>query len=208
MVDADALAIHLNFLQEAIQPEGDHNASGCYDALQELCASFSVPVVLKETGCGISRETAERGFAAGIRAVDIGGYGGSSWALIESYRADVKTVSGKQLYKLGSLFADWGIPTTVCLAELQTLNKPMIAGGGLRTGIDIAKSLALGATLGGMALPLLQPACEGMKALCEAIDMIHHELLVSLFLTGSRSISDLSHVRYYMHGITKQMLSD
>jgi isopentenyl-diphosphate delta-isomerase len=83
----------------------------------------------------------------------------------------------------------------------------VIAGGGLRTGVDIAKSLALGAMLGGMALPLLQPACEGIETLCEAIDMIHHELLVSLFLTGSKSVSDLSHVRYYMYGTTRQMLS-
>ena len=208
MVDADALAIHLNFLQEAIQPEGDHDASGCYDALKELCTSFSVPVVLKETGCGISRETAEDGFAAGVHAIDIGGFGGSSWALIESYRADQETVAGDQLYKLGSLFADWGIPTVVSLAELQALHKPMIAGGGLRTGVDIAKSLVLGATLGGMALPLLQPACEGIEALCEAVDMIHHELFVSLFLTGSRSVSDLSNVRYYISGTTREMLSD
>ncbi|MDR2855804.1 MAG: type 2 isopentenyl-diphosphate Delta-isomerase [Methanomicrobiales archaeon] len=208
MVDADALAIHLNFLQEAIQPEGDHDASGCYDALEELCTSFSVPVVLKETGCGISRETAMRGFAAGVKAVDTGGFGGSSWALIESYRANQETISGKQLHKLGSLFADWGIPTAVCLAELQPLHKPVIAGGGLRTGVDIAKSLALGATLGGMALPLLQPACDGMKALCETIDVIHHELLVSMFLTGSRCVRDLSDVRYYMYGITRQILSE
>ena len=208
MVDADALAIHLNFLQEAIQPEGDHDASGCYDALEELCTSFSVPIMLKETGCGISRETAERGFTAGVQAIDLGGFGGSSWALIESYRANQETVSGKQLHELGSLFADWGIPTAVCLAELQTLHKPVIASGGLRTGVDIAKSLTLGATLGGMALPLLKPACAGIETLCESIDLIHQELLVSMFLTGAQSVSDFAGMRYYISGTMKQMLID
>ena len=208
MVDADALAIHLNFLQEAIQPEGDHDASACYDALKELCSSFSVPIILKETGCGISREAALQGFTAGISAVDTGGFGGSSWALIESYRADQESTAGRQLHELGSLFADWGIPTTVCLVELQSLHKPVIASGGLRTGIDIAKSIALGAVLGGMALPLLKPACSGIEALCESIDKIHQELLVSMFLTGARSVSDLRDVRYYISGEMKRILSD
>jgi isopentenyl-diphosphate delta-isomerase len=208
MVDADALAIHLNFLQEAIQPEGDHDASGCFDALCELCSSFSVPIILKETGCGISREVAQKGFVAGVSAVDTGGFGGSSWALIESYRAQTETASGKQLHHLGSLFADWGIPTAICLAELQDLKQPVIASGGLRTGIDIAKSIALGAVLGGMALPLLKPACSGIEALRESIDLIHQELLVSLFLTGSKSVADLSNARYYISGNMKEVLRD
>ena len=201
MIEADALAIHLNFLQEAIQPEGDHNATGCFEALRELCSELSVPVIVKETGCGISEETAHLCFEAGVSCIDVGGYGGSSWAAIESFRAGSGEAGrNKRLSDLGLLFRNWGIPTAVSVNEAVRSGGPVIASGGIRTGIDIAKALALGAQLGGMALPLLKPACEGIDALSEKIEMIEQELLIALFLTGHSKVSELKDTRWYATG--------
>lgn len=207
MIDADALAVHLNFLQEAIQPEGDHDASGCLQALDEICRSCTVPVIVKETGCGFSYHTAKQCYAAGAAAVDTGGWGGSSWAMIESYRArDSSEISEQQLEELGQLFADWGIPTAVSVFEVSKLRGPLIASGGLRTGIDIAKALALGADIGGMALPLLKPACTGPDALFETIDSIHRQIQVAMFLSGCKRVSDLAQARCYITGRTRDMI--
>ncbi len=209
MIDADAIAIHLNFLQEAIQPEGDHNAKGCYDALFEVCREIKVPVIVKETGCGISYDVAKKCYGAGASAIDIGGYGGSSWALIESFRANTSEdpENGKILQGLGTLFGNWGIPTAVSIHEVSKCGGPVIASGGLRTGIDIAKSIALGADLGGMALPLLRPACEGFESLCRTIRTIHHQLTIALFLTGKQHVSELKDARWYATGKTREMLN-
>jgi isopentenyl-diphosphate delta-isomerase len=207
MIDADALAIHLNFLQEAIQPEGDHNATGCLEALAELCSDSSVPVIVKETGCGISEETARLCFAAGVSCVDVGGFGGSSWAAIESFRAGNGEAGGDQrLSDLGLLFKDWGIPTAVSISEVVRSGGPVIASGGIRTGIDIAKALALGAQLGGMALPLLKPACEGIDALSGKIETIEQELRIALFLTGHRRVTELAGTRWYGTGPIAHMI--
>ncbi|NLV27492.1 MAG: type 2 isopentenyl-diphosphate Delta-isomerase [Methanomicrobiales archaeon] len=209
MIDADALAIHLNFLQESIQPEGDHNAGGCYSALRNLCNELKVPVIVKETGCGISSETGLRCYGAGAACIDIGGFGGSSWALIESHRSG--SVSGSEdlhLKGLGERFGIWGIPTAVSLFEIKQCNGPVIASGGIRSGIDIAKALALGANAAGMALPLLKPACNGPQALREAIHTIHKELRISMFLTGKSRISELSKVRWYVTGKTRDMIEN
>nr|WP_303715385.1 type 2 isopentenyl-diphosphate Delta-isomerase [Methanoculleus marisnigri] len=201
MIDAQAIAIHVNSLQEAIQPEGDHNAEGGLEALRSLCEEFSYPVIVKETGSGISAGTARVIRGAGASAIDIGGYGGTSWAKIERLRAN-----DSGLADLGEAFLSWGIPTVVSLCEVRTTGGPIIATGGLRSGIDIAKSIALGAELGGMALPLLKPAMESEEALFAAVEAIHRELDVAMFLTGSRSIRDLSHARTYITGLTRQMI--
>lgn len=202
MIDADALAIHLNFLQEAIQPEGDHDAKGCLQALSELCRELSVPVIVKETGCGISEETARLCYNAGAACVDVGGYGGSSWAAIESFRAG----GDQRLSDLGLLFKDWGIPTAVSVTEVVRCGRPVIASGGIRTGIDIAKSLVLGASLGGMALPLLKPACDGIDTLSETIETIEQQLRIALFLTGHTRVSELPDTRWYCTGPTAQLI--
>ena len=207
MIDANALAIHLNFLQESIQPEGDHDAGGCFTALRDLCRDFDVPVIIKETGCGISYETACRCYGAGVACVDIGGYGGSSWALIESHRSGC--ITGKEdhhLKGLGEQFGNWGLPTAVSLHEVKRCEGPVIASGGIRTGIDITKALVLGADLAGMALPLLKPACDGTDALRETIRNIHQELRISMFLTGKTRISELSKARWYVTGQTRDMI--
>jgi len=205
MIRADAIAIHLNFLQEAIQPEGDHNAAGCLAAIQELCSVSRVPVIVKETGCGISAETAKKCWGAGVRVIDIGGWGGTSWAAVESVRADECGKAG-QLKTLGENFACWGLQTVVSLAEVLACGGPVIASGGVRSGMDIAKACALGADLCGMALPLLKPTMESDEALSDAINAIHQELTATMFLTGSSKISDLRRARMFITGKTRQMI--
>jgi isopentenyl-diphosphate delta-isomerase len=207
MVKGDAIAIHLNFLQEAIQPEGDHDATGCLEALRSLCEDFKYPVIIKETGSGISGRTAHAVFGAGVKAIDIGGWGGTSWAAIESIRADESPTAGdKRLISLGKEFIDWGIPTVVSLCDVSRTGGPVIATGGLRSGIDIAKAVVLGADLSGMALPLLKPAIESEQSLYVAIDTIEHQLKVAMFLTGSRTIADLKSKHAIITGTTREMV--
>lgn len=207
MIGADALAVHLNFLQEAIQPEGDHDASGCFAAIEELCRDFRTPVIVKETGCGISAATARKCWGAGVSAIDIGGWGGTSWAAVEAVRAGEGTGSRDQaLMSLGEAFSDWGIPTVVSLAEVLATGGPVIASGGIRSGLDIAKSLAFGADLCGMALPLLRPAMESDEALVQIVEGIHRELTAAMFLTGSAGIIDLRSAPVYLTGRTRQMI--
>ncbi len=207
MIEADALAIHLNFLQEAIQPEGDHNAIGCFAAIEALCREFKTPVIVKETGCGISAPVARQCWGAGVSAIDIGGWGGTSWAAVESVRADEsKNAKDHSLKSLGQDFACWGIPTVVSLAEVLATGSPVIASGGIRSGIDMAKALAFGSDLCGMALPLLKPAMENDEALSNAIDVIHQQLKVTMFLTGSARVSSLKKAPMYLTGSTRQMI--
>lgn len=207
MIDADAIAIHVNFLQEAIQPEGDHDATGCYDALAALCRDISVPVVIKETGSGISGETARRCWGAGVSAIDIGGWGGTSWPAVEACRAHTLTDTGVgSLVSLGALFEEWGIPTVTSLCEVASTGSPVIATGGIRSGLDMAKALALGADLCGIALPLLKPAMESDDSLFSTIETFHRELITAMFLCGSAKVADLKSVRVYITGKTRQML--
>ncbi len=207
MIGADAIAIHVNFLQEAIQPEGDHDASGCLGALRVLCEEFKYPIILKETGSGISAETAGAAFGAGVKAIDIGGWGGTSWAAIESIRAEESSSErDKRLISLGHEFTDWGIPTVVSLCDVVRTGGPVIATGGLRSGVDMVKSLVIGADLCGMALPLLQPALTSERALFDAIDTIEHQFRVAMFLTGSRTIADLKIKKAIITGKTREMV--
>ncbi|MDD1666619.1 MAG: type 2 isopentenyl-diphosphate Delta-isomerase [Methanomicrobiales archaeon] len=200
MIDAQALCIHANFLQEAIMPEGDHDARGCLGALATLCRDFPVPVILKETGAGISRETARRLWGAGVSAIDIGGLGGTSWARVECIRSPESPSA-----RLGERFADWGIPTVVSLREVAGTG-PVIATGGVRSGLDMAKALALGADLCGMALPLLAPAMKSGEAVAERIEGFTKELAVAMFLSGARTVKSMRNVRTWITGTTRQMI--
>ncbi|NYT04924.1 MAG: type 2 isopentenyl-diphosphate Delta-isomerase [Methanomicrobiales archaeon] len=201
MIDAQALCIHLNPLQEALQPEGDHDARNCVAALAELCADVSYPVIVKETGSGISREAARKLWSIGVSAIDTGGWGGTSWAAVECARA-----TDVHLARLGPQFADWGIPTAVSLCEVAGTGGPVIATGGIRSGTDIAKALALGADLSGVALPLLKPAMNDEKMLHDVIDMMHRQLKVAMFCTGSDTVSRMKKVRTYITGLTGRMI--
>jgi isopentenyl-diphosphate delta-isomerase len=201
MIDGQALCVHLNFLQEAIQPEGDHDATGCLEAIRDLCSDFRFPVIAKETGAGISRETAESLWGAGVAAIDVGGAGGTSWALVESLRAE-----DPETRRIGLQFAGWGIPTVVSLCEVAGSGGPVIATGGVRSGMDMAKAMALGADLCGTALPLLRPAVEGEEQLSAAIAGLQAQLRTAMFLTGSRTVADLHLARTVITGTTRQMV--
>ena len=185
---ANALILHLNPLQECIQPQGDTNFSHLLDKIASLCDRLPVPVIAKEVGNGISQAMAQRLRDAGIQAIDVAGAGGTSWAKVESARA--QTLLQR---RLGETFADWGIPTADCLVEIHQHQPdlPIIASGGLKHGLDAAKALALGANLAGFARPLLQGANHSVEAVQQQVDMILAEISTVLFCTGVARVVDL-----------------
>lgn len=187
-LEADALILHLNPLQEAVQTQGDTNFRDLLGKIGQLCRRLPVPVIAKEVGNGISAQMAERLIDAGISAIDVAGAGGTSWARVESERA-----TDARQRRLGQTFANWGIPTADCLVAIRQAapSLPLIASGGLRTGLDIAKALALGADLAGLALPFLQAAAESELALQELVETLEAEIATVLFCTSSASIADL-----------------
>lgn len=203
MIDADALAIHLNFLQEAIQPEGDLDARGCLERIAEVSGELSVPVIVKETGAGICHIDAYAIKKAGVAAIDVGGRGGTSWAGVEYYRA--RAESDKLGEHLGMKFWDWGIPTAVSLVEAD-VGLPLIATGGVRDGIMIAKSLALGASMCGIALPLVAPARISSDKVKEKLEVYIEELKATMFLTGAGSVGDLNKAPVIVSGRSRDAL--
>lgn len=186
---ADALAVHLNYVQEVVQPEGDTRAAGCLEAIRRVSAAVQVPVITKETGAGISRSQALLLKDAGVSGLDVGGSGGTSFALVESYRAADRELGASE--RLGQLLATWGLPTAISVIECAGLGLPVIATGGVRNGLDAAKALALGSDLVGVARPMLSAALEGTDALFAYVGEFLHTLRVALFLTGSRTVADL-----------------
>jgi len=201
MIRADALAVHLNFLQESVQPEGDRNARGCAAAIKGVVERVNIPVVAKETGAGLSRSTALELKELGVKALDVGGVGGTSFAAVEGLRAEAQGATGSQ--RLGEVFRDWGIPTSVSVIGTQAVGLPVIATGGMRTGLQAAKALALGATLVGVARPLLQAALEGDAALDVWITQFLGELRTALFLTGSADLTLLQTRPRVITGMTR-----
>jgi isopentenyl-diphosphate delta-isomerase len=203
MIDADAMAIHLNFLQEAIQPEGDLDASGCLEKIAEVASSLSVPVIVKETGAGICHIDAYYLKKAGVSAIDVGGKGGTSWAGVEVYRARME--SDETGEHIGMKFWDWGIPTAVSIVEAD-IGIPVIATGGIRDGLMVAKSIALGASMCGIALPLVAPARESPEKVKKQLELYIEELKATMFLTGSKNLESLKKVPIVIHGKTRETL--
>ncbi len=189
MIEADALILHLNALQEALQPEGDTRFKGLLAKIEGICRQIDVPVIAKEVGWGFSVSTAQRLADAGIAAIDVAGAGGTSWSQVEMHRAG----SAAQA-TLAAEFIDWGLPTADVLRSLhQALpTLPLIASGGLRNGMDLAKSIALGARLGGMAGPFLKAATKSSEAVVELIHQLSQTLQIAMFSTGSKRLEDLS----------------
>ncbi|NDJ17403.1 type 2 isopentenyl-diphosphate Delta-isomerase [Myxacorys almedinensis A] len=188
ILEADALILHLNPLQEAVQAKGDTNFRGLLDKIAIVCDTLPVPVIAKEVGNGISAVMADKLIAAGVAAIDVAGAGGTSWAKVEGRRAQ----DPKQR-RLGATFADWGIPTADCITGLRHIAPftPLIASGGLRNGLDIAKAIALGADLAGLALPFLQAANESETALHTLVDILKAEITTALFCTGTATLAQL-----------------
>jgi len=184
MVGANALVFHLNPLQEAIQPEGQCDFRGLLAKMGEVASRLNVPVIAKEVGSGISAATARALQGVGIGIVDCAGVGGTSWALIEAARAADS--------EIGDIFGDWGIPTPENIRELsQVVGIQIIGSGGMRSGLDAAKAMALGADLVGMARPFLEAAMESTAAVIARAQRTIRELQVAMFCTGARTIEAL-----------------
>lgn len=194
---SDAVAVHLNPVQELMQPEGSPNFSGVLAAIEALVKSISTPVIVKEVGAGISHDVAARVLDVGVRVIDVAGAGGTSWAGVEILRHDP---SAQQRLEP---FWDWGITTLDAILEVRDLKEShtftLIASGGIRHGIDIAKCIALGADLGAMARPLLQSLTNGGEAALHAhLEQIIFQLKGAMFLTGSRTLSDLREQKLFV----------
>ncbi|MFH2112180.1 MAG: type 2 isopentenyl-diphosphate Delta-isomerase [Candidatus Bathyarchaeota archaeon] len=205
MVDADALALHMNPLQEAVQLGGDTNYHGILNKVEEITKALPVPVVMKETGCGVSYEDAVRMEAAGVKGVEVSGVGGTSWSAVEYHIA--REAGKKNQEYLGRALWNWGIPTAVSVAETSSrTGLTIIASGGIRTGAEIAKSISLGADAAGIAKPFLEKAVEGYDALSQHVDHIIQELKVVMFLVGARNLEELKHVPVLILGRTAEWL--
>jgi isopentenyl-diphosphate delta-isomerase len=194
MIEANALILHLNPLQEALQPEGNKNFSSLLRKIEGVCSSVGAPVIVKEVGCGISGSVARQLAHAGVAAIDISGAGGTSWSAVEHHRA--RTVLGK---RLSETFFDWGIPTALSLQMVRSAapDLPVIASGGLRTGLDAAKAIALGAHLVGFAGPLLRAAASSEEDAYVTLEAIIEELRLTAFCTGSRTLEDLQRAELF-----------
>jgi isopentenyl-diphosphate delta-isomerase len=188
MIGADALILHLNPLQEALQPEGDNRFGGLLKRIEAVCHALRIPVIAKEVGWGISAQDARQLVEAGVAAIDVAGAGGTSWSQVEMHRA-----STEHQRRLAASFLSWGIPTADAVRQVRQAlpHVPLIASGGLRSGLDIAKCLALGADLGAMAGPFLKAAAESEQAAIEAVALAIDELRLSMFATGSANLPAL-----------------
>ncbi len=193
MIEADALILHLNPLQEVVQAGGDTNWRGLLSKIAEVCRRLSTPVIVKEVGWGISTEAARRLIEAGVSAIDVAGAGGTSWSQVEMHRAPTE-----RLRRLAAAFGDWGIPTAESLQmvaqvrhEAQRPDLAIFASGGIRSGLDIAKCAALGAELVGLASPFLKRAVVSAEAVCEEMDLLATEVQIAMLCSGCATLHAL-----------------
>ena len=204
MINADALAIHLNALQEAVQPEGQTNFEGVLAKIAEMARALDKPVIVKETGAGIAAEEARKLETAGVKGIDVGGCGGTSFAAVEYFR-----VEHEEKRFLADVFWDWGIPTAASLVEVtQTVKIPVVASGGLRTGTDIAKVLAIGACLASVSQPILSSAVKSARETEKVLLRLTEELRNVMFLVGAKGVKDLARVPVVITGETAQWLTN
>jgi isopentenyl-diphosphate delta-isomerase len=202
MVGADLVAIHLNYLQEIAQPEGDTNAKGCVEAIRSL--SRDLPLIVKETGAGISREVAIRLKGTGIRGMDVSGTGGTSFSLVESRRA--QRMGDARCTRLGDTFGDWGIPAPVSVIWAD-VGIPLIASGGINNGLHVAKSIALGAQCAGTARSVLKEALESPEAVASKLQLMLDEFRAAMFLTSCSKVGELGRKGYVLIGATREWFS-
>jgi isopentenyl-diphosphate Delta-isomerase len=205
MIGANALAVHMNSLQEATQPEGDRRAAGEAAALKTLANQVNIPVIAKETGAGVCREQALLLRSCGVAAIDVGGAGGSSMSAMEAARS--KARGDERTRNIGLLFQDWGIATPVSIVEASVAHLPLISTGGVRNGLDMARALALGASLVGIGFPFLKAASESYEAVCELLETIVAELKVAMQLSGAATIGQLLQTDIVVTGETRNWLT-
>jgi isopentenyl-diphosphate Delta-isomerase len=207
MIQADALVIHLNPLQELIQPEGEPKYKGVFSKISEISGALDIPVIVKEVGAGISKEVAVKLEVSGVSAINVAGAGGTSWAGVEKLRAEASNNDLK--IHLGEIFWDWGIPTATSLIEVKkTVKVPIIASGGLRNGMEIAKCIVLGASMCAMAYPFLLKAAESKEQLFNFADTVIAELKSTMFLIGAMNLSVLKSSRYILTGPLADQVSN
>lgn len=201
MIAANALQIHVNVVQELTMPEGDRDFRTALDNIQSIVEKLEVPVIVKEVGFGMSKDTVAQLFASGVHIVDVGGYGGTNFAEIENERRT----------RLLHFFNEWGIPTAVSIVEAKSvaITKPIIASGGIQTSLDVVKSLALGADAVGMAGMFLRILIDqGPSALIEQIKMMHEDLKIMMVALGANNISELQQVPLIISGKTYHWLTE
>ena len=188
MIEADALIFHLNPLQEAVQDAGDTNFAGLAKKLEEICKKLDVPVIAKEVGWGISERSAGLLADCGIQAIDVAGAGGTSWSQVEMYRAPDEFTR-----ELAATFVGWGIPTAESILNVKRAapETTIFASGGIKDGLDIAKCIALGATLGGMAGQFLKAAAISTKSAVQMMKLTQRQLQVTMFATGAATLGEL-----------------
>lgn len=189
MIKADALILHLNPLQEALQPEGDWNFKNLAEKIGEVKKELDVPLIVKEVGWGISKETAQKLFEAGVDGVDVAGAGGTSWSQVEMHRLEDPFKA-----QTAGAFIDWGIPTAASILNARSVSKDwhIFSSGGLRNGVEIAKSIALGANLGGMAGIFLRAADQSLETTINLMKMIKEQIRIAMFASGSKTLQDLT----------------
>jgi isopentenyl-diphosphate delta-isomerase len=189
MIQADALYLHLNPLQEAVQDAGDTDFSGLAKKIEEVCKKLEVPVIAKEVGWGISERTAKLLADCGVSAIDVAGAGGTSWSQVEMHRAPDEFTR-----QLAGTFVGWGIPTAESILNVRRAAPGMtvFASGGLKDGLDIAKCIALGATLGGMAGQFLKAAAISSEDTIEMMKLTKRQIEVTMFAAGAGKLNELA----------------